>query len=78
MLRAAVVNGFVGQRLRFLPARQDRAELAAITMLIEGGKLRPVVDRTYPLAVTARGLRHVEGGHARGKAVITVAEDTIA
>ena len=33
----------------------------------------PVLDRTYPLADTAQGLRHVEGGHARGKVVITVA-----
>lgn len=73
MLRAAAVNGFVRQRLRFLPTREDRAELAAITGLIEDGKLTPVLDQTYPLADTAQGLRHVEGGHARGKVVITVA-----
>ena len=41
--------------------------------LIEDGKLTPVVDRTYPLADTAEGLRHVEQGHARGKIVVTVA-----
>jgi NADPH:quinone reductase-like Zn-dependent oxidoreductase len=73
MARAAVVDRFVRQRLRLLPTREDRAELAAITVLIENGKLTPVVDRTYPLADTAEGLRHVEGGHARGKVVITVA-----
>ena len=73
MLWAAAVNGFVRQHLRFLPAREERAELAAITVLIEDGKLTPVLDRTYPLADTAQGLRHVEGGHARGKVVITVA-----
>src|SRR5690348_12497486 len=73
MARAAVVDRFVRQRLRFLPTREDRAELAAITVLTEDGKLTPVVDRTYPLADTAEGLRHVEGGHARGKVVITVA-----
>jgi NADPH:quinone reductase-like Zn-dependent oxidoreductase len=32
-----------------------------------------VLDRTYPLADAAEGLRHVEQGHARGKVVITVA-----
>jgi len=73
MLRAAVVNGFARQHLRFLPTRQDRAELAAITALIEDGKLTPVLDRTYPMADTTKALRYVEGGHAHGKVVITVA-----
>jgi NADPH:quinone reductase-like Zn-dependent oxidoreductase len=73
MLRAIVVNGFVRQRLRILPTRQDRADLVAVTALIEEGKLTPVVGRTYPLADTAEGLRHVEAGHARGKVVVTVA-----
>ena len=73
MLRAAVVNGFVRQHLRFLPTREDRAELAAIAALIEDGKLTPVLDRTYPIADTTEALRYVEGGHAHGKVVITVA-----
>ena len=73
MLRAAVVNGFVRQHLRFLPTREDRAELAAIAALIEDGKLTPVLDRSYPMADTTEALRYVEGGHAHGKVVITVA-----
>jgi len=73
ILRAVVANAFVSQRLRPLPSRQNREELLAVTGLIEDGKLTPVVDRTYPLADTAEGLRHVEQGHARGKAVVTVA-----
>ena len=68
-----------GQRVRLAAAatapvtKQNREELLAVTGLIEDGKLTPVVDRTYPLADTAEGLRHVEQGHARGKVVITVA-----
>jgi NADPH:quinone reductase-like Zn-dependent oxidoreductase len=73
ILRAVVANTFVSQRLRPLPTRQNREELLAVTGLIEDGKLTPVVDRTYPLANTAEGLRHVEQGHARGKAIVTVA-----
>ena len=73
IVRAMVANAFVSQRLRPLPSRQNRAELLAVTGLIEDGKLTPVVDRTYPLADTAEGLRHLEQGHARGKAVVTVA-----
>ncbi len=73
ILRAVVANSFVSQRLRPLPSRQNRQELLAVTGLIEDGKLTPVVGRTYPLADTAEGLRHVEQGHARGKVVVTVA-----
>jgi hypothetical protein len=39
---------------------------------IEAGDLTPVIDRTYPLADTAAGLRYLEEGHARGKVVVTV------
>jgi NADPH:quinone reductase-like Zn-dependent oxidoreductase len=72
LAEAIVVNGFVRQRIRPLPPAQRRAELLAVTRLIEAGKLAPVVGRTYPLAATAEGLRHVEAGHARGKAVVTI------
>lgn len=73
MLKAIVVNGFVRERLRPLPTKLKREDLLTLTELIEAGKLRPVLDRTYPLADTAEGLRRVESGHARGKVVITVA-----
>lgn len=72
MLRAAAVNTFVRQRLRFLPTKQDRTELEAVTALIEDGKLTPVLDRTYPLADIAEGLHQVEQGHARGKIIISI------
>jgi NADPH:quinone reductase-like Zn-dependent oxidoreductase len=72
ILRAVAVNAFVRQRLRPLPTKQNREELLTLTGLIEGGKLTPVLDRTYPMADAAEGLRHVERGHACGKVVITV------
>jgi NADPH:quinone reductase-like Zn-dependent oxidoreductase len=67
-----VINGFVRQRIRPLLPAQKRAELLAVTGLIEAGKLTPVVDRTYPLSDTAEGVRYIETGHARAKAVVTV------
>jgi NADPH:quinone reductase-like Zn-dependent oxidoreductase len=73
LLKAIVVNMFVSQRLRPLPSKENRQELLDVTALIEDGKLMPVVDRTYPLAEVAEGIRHVEQGHARGKSVVTVA-----
>ena len=73
LLKAIVANLFVSQRLRPLPSKQKREELLAVTELIEDGKLTSIVDRTYPLADTAEGLRYVELGHARGKVVVTMA-----
>ena len=55
-----------------VPTNWNREDLLAVTELVDTGKLRPVIDRTYPLADTAAGLQHVEAGHARGKVVITV------
>jgi NADPH:quinone reductase-like Zn-dependent oxidoreductase len=73
IVRAVVVNAVVRERLRLVPHEQKRENLLTLTGLIEAGKLTPVLDRTYPLADTAEGLRHLEQGHARGKVVITVA-----
>ncbi|HEY7048392.1 MAG TPA: NAD(P)-dependent alcohol dehydrogenase [Jatrophihabitantaceae bacterium] len=72
-VKAAALNGFVKQQLRPVPTRERRDDLLALSALVGDGRLAPVVDRTYPLAEVADGLRHVEQGHARGKAVVVVA-----
>ncbi len=45
-------------------------DLAALKALIEAGRIRPVLDRTYPLGETPEAIRYVEARHARGKVVI--------
>jgi len=64
-----------GQRLAGFLAREDQKDLVAIKEYIEAGKVKPVVDRCYPLSETAEALRYLGEGHARGKVVITVAPD---
>jgi len=40
--------------------------------MVQSGKLKTVIDRTYKLAEVPEAVRYVEEGHARGKVVITV------
>jgi NADPH:quinone reductase-like Zn-dependent oxidoreductase len=46
-------------------------DLETIEALIAAGKVRPVIDRTFPLSEVVDALRYVDAGHARGKVVIT-------
>jgi len=72
MVKAIAMRRFVSQRLVPFISSSKTDDLAAIGQLAESGKLRPVIDRTYPLAEAAAAVRRLEGHTARGKIVITV------
>ena len=47
-------------------------DVGYLTRLIDAGKLRSVIDRSYPLDEVPDAIRYLESGQARGKIVITV------
>jgi NADPH:quinone reductase-like Zn-dependent oxidoreductase len=72
LVETAVVSRLGSQKMPFFMAKNSTDDLLVLKDLIEAGKIKPAIDRTYPLSETADALRYLEKGHARGKVVITV------
>ena len=71
-VRAMLLSPFVGQKLGTFVNKENHEDLLVLKDLIESGKITPVIDRKYPLSEVPEAIRYLEGGHARGKVVITV------
>ena len=72
VIRTSLASMFVRQQARPSVKTQNRADLVALTELVEAGKVTPVIGRTYALNQTAEAISHVAAGHARGTLVIAV------
>ncbi len=50
----------------------NKEDLAILEELFSTGKVKPVIDRLYPLSEVPEAMRYLEGGYSKGKVVITV------
>jgi NADPH:quinone reductase-like Zn-dependent oxidoreductase len=71
IINVTVRGRVLRQRVTFFVAQPGLDDLAYLTELIEAGRLRPVIDRTYPLSDGREAVRYVGTGQARAKVVIT-------
>jgi len=77
-----LINGFLmgpllstgGRKIRLLAARPDAQDLEYVIKLVENGKIRPVIDRCYPLEGTPAAMQYLSQGHARGKVIISIVQ----
>jgi NADPH:quinone reductase-like Zn-dependent oxidoreductase len=72
----ALISRRSSKKLRINPWDQNKKEdLAYLAELFESGKVVPIIDRLYPLREVPEALRYLDGGHAQGKLVISVANN---
>ena len=64
---------FSRRKMVMLPWKPfDLDAVAALTRIIEAGKVKPVIDRRYPLDQVGEALRYQDEGHPAGKIVLQV------
>ncbi|PTQ65454.1 NADPH:quinone reductase-like Zn-dependent oxidoreductase [Sphingomonas sp. PP-CE-3G-477] len=56
----------------FLFMQASGEQLATIATLIEGGEIRPVVDRVFPFAALNDAMAYIDTGRAKGKVVVSI------
>ncbi len=54
-------------------ARINQPDLVLLAQMLESGKVKPVLDKSFTLPEAADAVRYFEAGHIRGKIIITVA-----
>ena len=68
----ALITKFSGKKVLFIAPKDVKGNLAFIKKLIEEGRFRPLIDRTYPLDKIAEAFTYVGTGQKIGNVIITM------
>jgi NADPH:quinone reductase-like Zn-dependent oxidoreductase len=74
-IKALLMSPFISQKIGMMMAEGNKDDLNTLADLMQSGKVTPVIDRTYPLSEIREAIRYLETGRARGKVIITVAQE---
>jgi len=66
------LSPFVKQKFGFFLADLNQNDMNLLHDMLESGKLKPVIDRSYKLSEVPAAIAYLEEGHARGKVVIAI------
>jgi NADPH:quinone reductase-like Zn-dependent oxidoreductase len=72
IIHTLLLSPFISQKMGMMMAQPTKDDLTILADLMQSGKVKPVIDRTYPLSQIADAIRYLEEGHARGKVIISV------
>jgi NADPH:quinone reductase-like Zn-dependent oxidoreductase len=72
IINTMVQSPFVSQEMGMMMADTNQKDLTVLADMMQSGKVKPVIDRTYKLSDVPEAIRYLEQGHARGKVVITL------
>ncbi len=61
-------------RMGSMLVKPNQSDLVVLREFLESGKVKPVIDRSYPLAEVPDAIRYMENEHAQGKIIIRVAD----
>ena len=79
-LQATMIGPFISmtgrQKMGGMLVKPNKNDLVFIKDLIEAGKVKPVIDRCYPLSEAADAYHYMGKGRAQGKVVITVEQNS--
>ncbi len=70
------LSSFTDQKFAQYMTKLSKPDLIVLGDLIQAGKVRPVIERTYTLNDAPEAIRQLDAGHARGKLVITIGEES--
>jgi NADPH:quinone reductase-like Zn-dependent oxidoreductase len=69
----ALATRFVGSKRVTLPIPgYTKEDVTHVKELVEGGRYRPVIDRTYPIEDVVEATKYVETGQKTGNVVLTL------